>query len=717
MKFCLSFILLQFVLNLTNCYAQLNYPVARKEPFDTTIQGIKISNPYFWMSRKENEPEMREFANQQGKLAQSILDSIPGMKVLRDEMDEAYAGLKDEVWNMAINGSGIFYYRDIPGEGPTLCRRNTLDANEEKLLRRVKINGQSYSIRKRVFAFNKPLLALMLTQNGEANPQIRIFDLDKKEFLSDSIAPVMFNDSRGVSMAWTPDDERLLYTQAPPTDKHDEKYFRGKIISHLLGTVQSADQIVFGFEVSKDIKLSPAETPYIYSFKNSPYLLARIRSGSGENYAFAVPYSKLNGAETPWKRLKNYVNLGDGFDANGKWLYAATNGGPRYTIAKINMETGLTPEIFLPQQKDVLAVTDTRHNSGIVAGKNSLYVLIRRVGDMQVLKIDLSTKKIESIPQTGKSSISRMMLLNDNDLVFLQSSPVTSDVYKYYDYADNRVKGFSFAEKVLDKSAELKTEVIRVPSRDGVMIPVSLIYPANVKIDGNNPILMDGYGNSGASEDLGYNPSWTSWLKRGGVYAYAHVRGGGELGEDWYKNGQFPYKMNSVNDFVDVADWFVKYKYTSPSKLIIMGGSAGTFLVGNAINQRPDLFAGGIYLAGLPDLATHTDAAGGREEKSVGPKNTKEGFLSNYNQSALYHIPTGKKLPSMLIVHGASDYILAMHPAARYAATLQQAQKGERPILFLVQWEGGHLGSEDEIFYIIKYALWQTGHPDFQLKQ
>lgn len=710
--------LLFFVLSLSAlASAQFPYPSARKEAFDTTIFGIKLSDPYFWMSRKTNEKEMLAFSSQQGKFAQTILDSIPGLSSLEKEMGEVFDEMQPEIWNMFVANNRFYYYRDIPGQGPTLCRRQSINAEEEKLLTRVRINGQSYAVRKRVFAHSKPLVALMLTQNGEANPQIRIFDLDKKEFLTDSIAPVMFNDSRGVSMAWSADDEQLFYTQAPSTDIHKEKYFRGKIKSHALGSDQSADQVVFGIGVNSQIQLRPEETPYIYSFNHSPYLVARIRSGSGDNYAYAVHYSKLNGANTPWKKLRDYVNLGDGFDANGKWLYAATNGGPRYTVSKIDMETGNKPEIFLPQQEAVLAVTDTRHSSGIVAGRDVLYVLIRKPGNMQVLKIDYASKKSETIPIREKVNISRLMLVNENDLVFVQSSPVKSDMYKLYRHASNKIENFPFADKVLDKSNELKSEVIYIPSRDGKMIPVTFVYPATIKLQGNNPVMIDGYGNSGASEDLGYNPSWTSWLKRGGVYAYAHVRGGGELGEDWYKDGQYPRKMNSVNDVVDVSAWLVKHNYTSPAKLLLMGGSAGTFLVGNAINQRPDLFAGGIYLAGLPDLATHTDAAGGREEKSVGPKNTKEGFKSNYDLSALYHIPQGKELPSMLIVHGASDYILAMHPAARYAATLQDRQQGRRPILFLVSWEGGHLGSDNEIFYIMKYALWQTGHPEFQVKQ
>ncbi len=270
---------------------------------------------------------------------------------------------------------------------------------------------------------------------------------------------------------------------------------------------------------------------------------------------------------------------------------------------------------------------------------------------------------------------------------------------------------------MFDASGGLETKLIWVPSRDGKKIPVSLVYKKGFQLKNNNRLIIEAYGHGGASNDLVYDPNYLPWFKRDGIYAYAHVRGGGELGEDWEKHGLFPNKINSINDAVDVAAYFVKNHYTSPQKQFIMGTSAGSFLVGNAVNQRPDLFAGGIFLQGLADLVLYQDEAAGREQSSSGPLKTQQGFESRYSISSYYHIPHNTKLPAMLLVHGATDYILSMHPVARYAAKLQEKQKGNRPILFLTSWEGGHLGNQDELLYTLKFALWQSGHPDFQLKK
>lgn len=695
--------------------AQFKYPVARTESFDTVIYGRKLTDDYFWMSRKYNEKEVMEFSRQQGKLAQTILDSIPGNATIEKEWNEAFATLDDEIWNGKTVGEYFYYSRLIPKEGNWYCRRKGSNGEEEKLFKTLQINGQRYSIRKRAFAHNKPLLALMLTQQGEANAQIRIYDTDKKEFLPDSIAPVMFNDSRGVSMAWLPGDKGLLYTQAPSTEIHEEKYYNGMIRLHLLGKAVSTDDIVFGIGQNSQIKLQPHETPYIYSFGNSPYLIARIRSGDNDNYAFAVHYTKLNGKNTPWKKLKDYINLGEGFDANANFLYAGTKDKPGYNVVKINMETGESPQDFWQQYGTVIAVTDDNHSSGIIAGKDVLYLLTRKIADMRIMKIDLKTKIVSALPINFKGSINRLSISGDNDLFFAGFSATRSVQYFLYSFNSKKVLP-AFGNKIYDAGEILQTDIVWVPSRDGKKIPVSLVYKKGLALKNNNPLLIDGYGNGGAVTDLSYDPNYLPWMNLGGVYAYAHVRGGGELGEDWVRDGQFPYKMNSINDAVDVAEYFVKNNYTSANKQLIMGGSAGSFLVGNAINQRPDLFAGGIFLSGLPDLVTNMDAAGGREQRSTGLLTTKEGFESRYSVSAYYHIPQNRKLPAMLISHGATDYILEIHPVARYAAKLQEMQKGNSPILFLVDWNSGHQGGQSELLYILKFALWQTGHPDFQLK-
>jgi protease II len=175
-------IVIASLFNGFTCNAQFKYPTARKEAFDSLIHGRKLIDDYFWMSCKNNEKEVTEFTRQQSKLTQTIFDSIPGDSIIEKEWNDAFKTLDDELWNGETVGEYIYYSRVIPKEGMWYCRRKGLNGGEEKVLSSVKINGQRYSIHKRVFAHSKSLLALMLTQQGEANPQIRIYDIDKKSF-------------------------------------------------------------------------------------------------------------------------------------------------------------------------------------------------------------------------------------------------------------------------------------------------------------------------------------------------------------------------------------------------------------------------------------------------------------------------------------------------------------------------------------------------------
>lgn len=165
--------------------AQINYPTTRTEPFDTLIYNKKLSDPFFWMSRKANEQEMKRWVSEQGKLTQSVLDSIPGTDVLVGEIETAYMSMQDEVWDLKVVNNQFYYHRDIPGKGSSLCRRKTMDAEEEIIFSgAITVKGQKYKSRKVVYAHSQPYAAMMLTQRGEANPHIRIYDLTKKRIFS-----------------------------------------------------------------------------------------------------------------------------------------------------------------------------------------------------------------------------------------------------------------------------------------------------------------------------------------------------------------------------------------------------------------------------------------------------------------------------------------------------------------------------------------------------
>ena len=709
------FILFFFITGIAS-NAQFKYPPARKQAFDTVIYNTKLSDEYRWMSLPDNKKEMEEYAREQGKLTEAMLDSISGtdmITALRKKVNESFS--PDDMDVFGVQEKTMYYYKLVDGKNKWhLMNRQGYDGKEETILdTSFIVNNRIYIIKKFSFAFKKPLVAMMMMESGELNPHVRFYDLEKKQFLTDSIGPVMFNDSRGVSMTWLPDDKGLIYSQAPPDNNSEEKYFRGKLKVHIIGTDQQKDMAVFGKGVNEKIDIQGHETPYIYSFPLSPYIIARIRAGKGDNYAFAVHYSKLDGVRTPWVKLKDYVCNDATFTAKGEYLYGVVDNVPNKRVVKVNMKTGEPPVVFLSEQQKILEGT-------IVTGKEALFVKYTSPGRSGILKMKYTDSRPVDLSMPYDGTVSGIKMLGDNDLIFSISNWIRSPEWYIISQQTNEVKMIpgsgtsSFAEQFTSK-------VIYVPSRDGLQIPVSLVYSKNI-IPGEKSqrILIDAYGCGGSSMDPALNADNFTWLGMGGIYAIAHIRGGGELGAEWTKSGSYPTKMNSINDFVDVAEFFVKNNYTTPSMQTMTGASCGTINVGLAALQRPDLFSAGVYEVGTPDFVTAREASYARGQNIFGPLDTEDGFKARLSISAYHHISENKKAPAMLIINGATDYIVKLHNVARYVARLQNIQLSERPVLFMVDWKGGHADagtSRADRIRKWKFLLWQTGHPDFQLKK
>lgn len=705
--------------NKSSAQSVLSYPKTRTEVFDTTIYNKKLSDNYAWLSRSENEVEMLAWAKNQGIFTNSVLDSINGNDIIESLLDKIYSANQNDIIVRGTQGNEIYYSRTMTDNKRWLLKKTNGSANEEKIiLLPFTVNGKRYTAKKYAFAYKKKLLALMLVESGELNPHIRIFNLESKTFLKDSIGSVMFNDASGVSMAWLPNDQGLIYAQAPDTNKEEEKYYRGKLKLHRLGSKAIVDPAIFGFDVNRNIQINNYETPYIYSFPHSPYIIARIRAGKGDNYAYAVHSSKLNGANTPWIKLKDYKSNHGTFTAAGDFLYAIDDAVPNMQLIKVNLKTGSAPTVVLKESDKILAMSTG--DPSIISGRNAIFIKYTAPGKQGILKMSSPNMEPKELVLPIDGSVSEFNLLGENDLLFVTTNWTTNYVYQSFNHLTNTTTSTFRSEKSTINAADYETKIISVPARDGVHIPVSLVYKKTSRIKEKPlPLLIDAYGCFGSSMDPVFIPDNLVWLEMGGIYAAAHIRGGSELGAQWYAGGAYPSKMNSINDIVDIAEYFVKNNYTAADKQAITGTSCGTLNVGLATLQRPDLFSAGVYRVGIPDLVTNKGPSFGRGQNDFGPLDTEDGFQSRYSISAYYQVVPDNAAPAMLVINGANDYIVPLHNVGRYVAKLQNVQQSYRPSLFMVDWKNGHDGAgtePEDIIRMWKFLLWQTGHAEFQRK-
>jgi prolyl oligopeptidase len=268
-----------------------------------------------------------------------------------------------------------------------------------------------------------------------------------------------------------------------------------------------------------------------------------------------------------------------------------------------------------------------------------------------------------------------------------------------------------------DNLDDLTSEEVKAPSYDGTMIPLSIVHKKGMALDGKNPTILYAYGSYGITQDPALGPSYIAWYERGGIFAVAHVRGGGEGGEAWHQGGFKLTKPNTWRDFIACGEYLVRQKYTSPAQMAVMGGSAGGITVGRAITERPDLFAAASARSGVVDaLRAEREPNGPPNVPEFGSSRTQAGFEDLYAMDALQHVRDGVAYPAVLLTTGINDPRVSPSEPAKFAARLQAASSSGKPVLLRVDYQGGHgigasrLQSEELTADTFAFFLWQFAH-------
>ncbi|HZT04746.1 MAG TPA: prolyl oligopeptidase family serine peptidase [Steroidobacteraceae bacterium] len=273
-----------------------------------------------------------------------------------------------------------------------------------------------------------------------------------------------------------------------------------------------------------------------------------------------------------------------------------------------------------------------------------------------------------------------------------------------------------------DRPSDLAVDEVRVRSWDGTLIPLSIIHKKGIRRDGSNTAMITGYGAYGISVSPFYVPAMQSWYDHAQIVAFAHVRGGGELGEAWHRGGFKGTKPNTWKDFIACAQYLVDNGYTKPPKLFAWAQSAGGILIGRAMEERPDLFGAVVSRVPAADMLRFQTTANGPDNvPEFGDVRTPEGFKALYAMSPYAHVRDGVKYPPTMVYAGFNDQRVPAWIPAKFAAHLQAATASGKPVLLRVDYDAGHTGFDATRAQIdrntadmLAFALWQTGDPDFQ---
>ena len=360
------------------------------------------------------------------------------------------------------------------------------------------------------------------------------------------------------------------------------------------------------------------------------------------------------------------------------------------------------------------------------AAQDALYVQVLDGGINRILRVPYGPKpKVENLalPLDGSTFLMGSDPRVPGILFALTSWTEMGNLYSY-DPQAKRVTNTEleqFGPYAHDDDIEAVN--VKVKSYDGTLVPLSIVYPKGIKLDGSHPTLLGGYGAYGfVTSSTGFDSMQLAWYEKGGILATCGVRGGGEYGEDWHLAGKGPTKANTWRDFIACAEYLVHKKYTSPAHLAGESGSAGGILIGRAITGRPDLFGAAIIHSGVLDaLRNETTANGMGNTTEFGNTKTKAGFKALYATSSYHHVKDRTPYPAVLLTVGMNDPRVDPWESAKMTARLQAAASSGKPVLLRVHYAGGHgrIGATEQQFQESKadqwsFLLWQFGDPAFQ---
>ncbi len=651
------------------------YPKTPERPVADSYHGVEIVDPYRWLE-DVNDPAVRAWAVEQTRLTRSILDRDPH----RPALVETLKRLHDYQTTSAptVRGTRYFFSRreGLKNQPVVYVREGRPDAEP-----RVVLDPNTFSADGTValdWLYPSPdgsLVAYGSSPNGSEMSTLKVRDVATGRDLPDTITR-----TRACTVAWEPSGRAFWYVRYPEkgtVPAGDEMYNR-KIFRHELGANPDADPMVFGQGRPKIDWLGVSES------EDGRYAIL----SSSTDWIKNDLYLKKFGDDSPPVPLA--VGLDGQVDAavfDGRVIVHTNAGTPRYRVLKTDVDH-LDPKDWkeiIPEPAGTAVIEAVR------VVDRRLAVLTSDLAVSSLALHDLDGRKLRAVPLPTLGTAGGLGGEWDGHELFysFQSFLYPPTVFRLDTRSgDPAVNDRSTAE-IDPAHYEVKQE--RYPSKDGTSVPMFLIRKKGLEPEGQAPTLLYGYGGFDISLTPSYKSDLRVWLDRGGVYAIANLRGGGELGREWHAAGRLGKKQNVFDDFIAAAEHLTKNRTTNPSRLAIEGGSNGGLLVSACLTQRPELFRAVVCSVPLCDmLRYHRFSIARNWVPEYGSSDDPEAFAWLRAYSPYHHAKPGVAYPAVLLLTGESDTRVEPMHAYKMAARLQATTASQHPVLLRVESKAGH---------------------------
>lgn len=692
-----------------------------------TLHGVEIRDPYRWLE-DTTASSVRSWMTAQRAYTDSVLANVIGRDSLLQLVEQANKAVPalDIVREV---GTRTFVTRWL-GASPSLFAIDSAGARERLLLDATAFGAEKKGRGMRAFVPSYDARSVVVGSTDEGDEGAALTVRDVATGATRERIPDLLTTTSGTryEVTWLPDGRGFFYprlypgaTQGPPA----ERLSRGRQFLHLLGTPQSADVAVFGYGVSANVALDPVDLPTrVLTGANSRWLVGSIfRSKRSGTDFYLAPLPTDPRSVPAWRPLASVDDRIAAMQLRGDTLYALSRqSADRGAIVRTVLggsDTGSTRwTTVVPERRGVITAYTVQRDGLYFTEREGGAITLRRVARGS------ADPSVVSLPQVGTVRLQAGAPNTDGVLVSVESWAIPPSWYRVA--ADGKAVETLAIDPGMGATPAtgMMSARLEAPSRDGVMVPVSIAYGSaalrNGVLDGSAPLLIEAYGGFGSSTDPFFFPTVQAWLAMGGVYAWAHVRGGGELGDAWHRAATRENKQRSIDDMIGAIDALIAARYTSARRVVVTGTSFGATIPGHVMLQRPELLGLAIYEVGQPDeiRGAALDPTAARNIADVGDMDSAEGVRSLLKASPYHAVPSQLRLPAV-IVHSASDdynFGTQMLPA-KFVARLQAANRGARPVLWW-QTGGGHRNilNLDPMTAATAFAfmLWQTGDVRYQ---
>lgn len=669
-------------------------PVAEKKPFERIMHGDTVVDNYYWMidffKKGPDSTKVVEYLNQENAYLDTMMSSTNELQ--KQLFAEMKARIKEKDESVPVFKNGYYYYsRSVEGEQYfKYCRKKgSLDAAEEMLLDvDAMAKGHAYySVSGFAISPDNKLLAYGVDSVSRRQYTIHIKNLETGEIYPDVI--------RGTSGSpcWANDNKTIFYTHNNPVTLLSEKIKR-----HVLGSKASDDVVVYD-EMDRSNYIGVGRA------KNGKHIFIYSQA----TLSSEVRYLDANKPTSEFKVFQSRMKdvLYDITPLEDRFLIRTNLNAQNFRLMECPLDKTDTTswKEVIPHRTDVLL-------EGVEEFKDFMVLSERKDGLVKLRIISLGDNKehyLDFGELTYAAYVGNNPEYNSQTLRYHYTSLTTPN--SVYDY------NLATKEKTLKKQQEVVggynpddyvAERLYAVAKDGVRVPISLVYKKGFKKDGEAPLLLYGYGSYGASMDATFSSTRISLLNRGFAFAIAHIRGGEEMGRQWYLDGKLMKKINTFTDFIACGEFLVDAKYTSPGHLYAQGGSAGGLLMGAVMNMAPSLWNGIIAQVPFVDVVnTMLDESiplTTNEFDEWGNPKDKDAYFYMKSYSPYENIES-KEYPHLLVTTGLHDSQVQYFEPAKWVAKLREMKTGDNVVLMKTNMEFGHGGASGRFDYLKDVAL------------